>query len=96
MKKNISIEGKIDLHGLTQEQAFALLKGRFAQAQLQKKRNILVITGKGAIDRPCIMKIMLPRWIEYTELKQYVTSYQAAPQNLGGSGATIVKIHIPN
>ena len=92
MKKNIAIEGRIDLHGLTQEQAYSLLKRRFFEAQSQNKKNILVITGKGSIDRPCVMKLMLPRWIEYTELKQYVVSYRSAPQNLGGEGATIIKI----
>jgi len=40
-------EGRIDLHGMTQDKAFGALSRYIEQAQHRGKRFILVITGKG-------------------------------------------------
>jgi len=91
-RKSIVIDARIDLHGLTQDQAFLALK-RFLQSNyLNQTRNLLVITGKGAINNPCVLKVEVPRWLQYTELKQYIASYATAPVSLGGAGAILVKL----
>ena len=43
----LPIEGKLDLHGLTQEEAHDQLGGFIAISQKQGRRCILVVTGKG-------------------------------------------------
>ena len=90
-KKNKQlIDARLDLHGFTQEQAFAELKNFLAYCHQQDKKNILIITGKGRLNQPGVIKLMLPRWLEFTELKQYITSYSTAKYELGGEGAILV------
>ncbi len=89
-RKAYAIEAKVDLHGLTQEQAFEVLT-RFIESCYQaNKQYVLIVTGKGNIDQPGVIKLVVPRWLEYTELKQYVLSYSAAKYELGGEGAVAV------
>ncbi len=92
MRKTLVIEDRIDLHGLTQEQAYSSLLHFLSSARENKKKHVLVVTGKGALDKPSVIKTIVPRWFEYTELKQYVASYSVAPINFGGSGALVAKL----
>ncbi len=92
MKKNFCIDGKIDLHGHTQDQAYASLLRFLISACKAGKKQILIVTGKGAIEKPSVIKTIVPRWLEYTELKAYVSNYCIAPISLGGSGALIVRL----
>jgi DNA-nicking Smr family endonuclease len=43
----VSIDGKIDLHGMTQAEAYGRLHSYLAGAQARGRKVILVITGKG-------------------------------------------------
>ena len=92
MRKKPIIDGKIDLHGMTQDQAYDALQRFFQAAIANKKRTILIITGKGALNNPCILKVSVPRWLQYTELKRYILSYSTAPAALGGEGAILAHI----
>jgi DNA-nicking Smr family endonuclease len=92
MRKQIIIDGKIDLHGYTQDQAFDSLSRFLSDSCAEQKRLVIIVTGKGSPDKPGIIKTMLPRWLEYTALKRYVLSYETAPINFGGSGALLVKL----
>lgn len=97
-KGNMSIEGRIDLHGKTQDQAKAKLLAFITQAYGQKKRCLLVVTGKGSSksrdhnivsersERGVIRK-NLSVWLSQPPLNTMVISHiQAAPKD-GGSGA---------
>jgi dsDNA-specific endonuclease/ATPase MutS2 len=80
------IERKIDLHGLTLDQAFQKLK-----IFIDSSKNItwvLVITGKGNPNSNHTIKKMLPLWLEDLPVK----GYSVAPKSLGGDGAIIVKL----
>lgn len=81
---------KIDLHGLTQEQAFEELKDFLEYCYDIGKQNILIITGKGKLDNPGVIKLAVPRWLAYTELKKYILSHSEAKYKFGGSGAIAV------
>ena len=45
----LPLEGRLDLHGLTQAEAFAALHRFIASAVAQEKRTVLVITGKASV-----------------------------------------------
>ena len=87
-----NIEEKIDLHGLTQDQAFEKLKIFLENSSRNNKKEVIIVTGKGALNKPGAIKLALPRWLEYTELKQYITGYSMIIDSLGGSGAIRVAI----
>lgn len=82
----------IDLHGLTQEQAFEELKLFLANAYNTYQKEVLIITGKGTQDSPSIFKLVVPRWLKYTELNAYVRDYFIAKPRFGGEGAITVLI----
>lgn len=95
----ISIDGRIDLHGMTQNQAYDALLGFIPSAYDQGKRCVLVITGKGGwqsassslLDREIgILKQKTPEWLNEAPLSKYVLKIQTARPNHGGDGALYV------
>jgi DNA-nicking Smr family endonuclease len=93
-KKNMTIEAKIDLHGLSlaegHRQCLAFLKAQQALGH----RRVLVITGKGSISaaRGATLRSALPGWLETTEAKKLVSTVTKAPHHLGGAGAYVVML----
>lgn len=82
----------LDLHGFTKDQAFDTIKKFLENSFNNKIKKVIIITGKGKLDNPGIIKLEVPRWLQYTELKAYITSYSTAHQHLGGEGAILVSI----
>jgi DNA-nicking Smr family endonuclease len=103
---HIAIEGRIDLHGLTENEAHHRLRAFLRQAQAQDKRIVLVITGKGRNDddptapfdfgmgagRRGVLKRNVPRWLAEPDLAQIVVSFSAAHIRHGGEGALYVHL----
>jgi len=97
----MTIDGRIDLHGMTQQQAFQILKEYIPQAHNDGKRCILIITGKGQprsgdpslIERSesmGVLKQKTPEWLSTPPLVSYVLDIQLARPNHGGEGALYV------
>jgi DNA-nicking Smr family endonuclease len=81
----LPIEARLDLHGLTQEEAHAAL-GRFlGRAHGAGRRCLLVITGKGAVLREAV-----PRWLAEGEAQARVLASSPAQPRHGGGGALYV------
>lgn len=87
----LPIEGKLDLHGLTQEEAHDQLGGFIAISQKQGRRCILVVTGKGMWREGAgILRENVPRWLnERPNRARVLAIAQAQPQH-GGTGALYV------
>ena len=94
----LPIEGTLDLHGRTQEQAHRLLHDFILNAQTRGKRCLLIITGKGRstaggaiVDVPDgVLKQRLPDWLSMKPLKDIVIKIVPAQQAHGGGGAFYV------
>jgi DNA-nicking Smr family endonuclease len=81
----LPIEARLDLHGLTQEEAHAAL-GRFlGRAHGAGQRCLLVITGKGAVLREAV-----PRWLAEGETRARILASSPAQPRHGGGGALYV------
>jgi len=102
-QRKIEIDGRLDLHGMTQAQAHSRLRGFIENAARTGKRCVLVITGKGApegkgtgggIGRG-ILRQMTPNWLAEAGISQYVVDFQAALPRDGGSGALYVRLRRP-
>lgn len=89
--KKIKIDGRIDLHKRTQEEAKSDLQKFFASAQVNSQKIVLVITGKG-VENKGILKANVPRWLEIAPLDKYVNGFCVAHKNHGGDGALYVRI----
>ena len=92
------IEGRLDLHGMTQIQARDSLFSFLQSAFHQGKRCVLVITGKGRqsfedeVGIPLhrekgVLKQSLPGWLDAPECRDIVLQHCQAQPKHGGSGA---------
>lgn len=90
-KGRMGIEARIDLHGMTQEQAYSRLLGFLEQAQIMGRRTILVITGKG-VRGEGILRNAVPRWLNEPDFRRLVSGYHEAAIVHGGSGALYVRV----
>tara|TARA_R110002124_G_scaffold109676_12_gene262887 strand:+ start:24897 stop:25481 length:585 start_codon:yes stop_codon:yes gene_type:complete len=97
----LEIDGRIDLHDMTQSEARAALH-RFVHAKVaQGARTILVITGKGvksdddyiaAMTGRGILRTMLPVWLNEPALAPLVSGWSIATRGHGGEGAWYVRL----
>jgi DNA-nicking Smr family endonuclease len=91
-------EGRLDLHGLTADNAHAALVACLLDAHARGLRLVLVITGKGrpggpdalAPHRHGILRHALPHWLKRPPLAGRVLDMVPAHQRHGGGGAFYV------
>ncbi|MBI3441862.1 MAG: Smr/MutS family protein [Proteobacteria bacterium] len=93
--RKLPLEGKLDLHGMTQEEAYQALCWFIPKAAAQGKRMLLVITGKGGPQTEGVLKRMLPLWLENPALQSHVQSIMAATPQDGGAGAFYIQLRKP-
>jgi DNA-nicking Smr family endonuclease len=87
----LPIEGKIDLHGRTQEEAHDALLGFLQRAHQKAKRKVLVITGKGMTQsKSGILKTNVPRWLNEPAFRRIILAIAEARPEHGGAGALYV------
>jgi DNA-nicking Smr family endonuclease len=89
-----SIDGKLDLHGLTQSEAHASLLHFLRAASAREARLVLVITGKGAGSDGGrgVLRRQVPQWLGLPEFRAFVVGFEGAHVAHGGEGALYVKI----
>ena len=100
-KKNNHIDFKIDLHGFTLEEAFKKIQVVIESCYEKDLRNILVITGKGLRSKVkenpylsedlSLLKYAIPNFIK-DNFFEIVNSIEEPDQNLGGSGAFLLRL----
>ncbi len=87
----LPIEGRLDLHGLTQAAAAERLADFIASAEGAGKRCLLVITGKGlARGSNGVLRNQVPRWLNQAPNRARVLAFDYAQQQHGGTGALYV------
>jgi len=91
LRGRISIEDRIDLHGMTQEQAHRILVGFLARSHASAMRMVLVITGKGRLSDG-ILRQSVPQWLREPQLSVYVSAFRSAHVTHGGEGALYVRL----
>lgn len=85
VRGKLPLEGRIDLHGMTQDEAHGRL-ARFLETGAEAgKRCVLVITGKSGV-----LKAAVPRWLNGAELRPLVLAIRYAQAKDGGEGALYV------
>lgn len=94
-KGKIGIDGKIDLHGLTQNEAYSRLYRFVDESFLAGKRTVLVITGKGKLGEG-ILRAAVPRWLAEPVFADKVIGHREAHAKQGGGGALYVRLRNKN
>lgn len=106
----LPIEGRLDLHGLTQAEAHLRLDAFLAGAHRSGKRCVLVITGKGTARAESasasgarfalpegrgVLRQLVPRWLgEGANARRVLAVFPAQPRH-GGEGALYVYLRRP-
>lgn len=89
----VSIDGKIDLHGLNQSEAHNLLLDFLARAHQRGLRHVLVVTGKGASHgSEGVLKRAVPQWLGKPEFRFLVSGHEPAARGHGGDGAMYIRL----
>ena len=91
-------ESRIDLHGMTLDQAHPALTAFSFSAYARGERLVLVITGKGQSTRDDgpipqargVLRRHVPHWLETPPVSQVVLEVTNSNQRHGGSGAYYV------
>jgi DNA-nicking Smr family endonuclease len=90
-KGKLAIDGKIDLHGRTQQDAHDDLLAFLKRAHAAGKRNMLVVTGKGMTkSQTGILRQAVPRWLNEPAFRPLVLAFDYAEPQHGGEGALYV------
>ncbi len=93
------IDARIDLHGMTQSRAHAVLFDFLRRAQADGARIVLVVTGKGAkrgqgdggAERG-VLKRQVPHWLSLPEFRPLIVGFDDAHIGHGGEGALYVRL----
>lgn len=92
-KGRLQLEARIDLHGLFQSEAHAMLLGFLVRAHERGLRHVLVITGKGSsMGSEGALKRAVPMWFSKPEFRHLISSYETSAPNHGGEGALYVRL----
>lgn len=92
-KGRVDIDARIDLHGLTQSEAYEILYGFLVNAHARGLRHVLIITGKGrSLGGDGILKQAVPHWFSTPLFRLLVSAYEEAARHHGGQGAIYVRL----
>ncbi|MCW9033050.1 MAG: Smr/MutS family protein [Rhodospirillales bacterium] len=87
----VPIEGRLDLHGMTQNEAHRALD-RFLDGAVNKgKRCVTIITGKG-FQGEGVLRTQVPRWLNHTPNREKIISFTYGTPSQGGTGALVVML----
>jgi len=94
---NHAIDGRLDLHGMTQAEAHSALFGFLRAKQARGAKVVLVITGKGARGSDGgggrgVLKRMVPLWLGMPDFRGLIVGFESAASGHGGEGALYVSL----
>ena len=82
----VHIDAKIDLHGLTVDQAYNTSRAFIHKMASRHARWVLIVTGKSGV-----LFDEVPKWLEL--MTESVKSFHHARESQGGKGALCVALH---
>lgn len=90
------IDGRLDLHGMTQAEAHDALFGFLRAKQARGSKVVLVITGKGARGGDSsgrgVLNRMVPLWLRLPEFRGLILGFESAAISHGREGALYVSL----
>ena len=90
---HLSLEARIDLHGMIQSEAHGMLLDFLIRAHDRGLRHVLVITGKGSsLGSDGALRRAVPLWFAKPEFRFLISSHEPAAQRHGGDGALYVRL----
>jgi DNA-nicking Smr family endonuclease len=107
-KGKASIDAKLDLHGMHQDEAYNTLISFVTKAAQHDRHLVLIVTGKGSgkgsgnsgpkssynnqLSEKGVLRRMVPLWLSDPSLRNFVIGFEEAAIGHGGSGALYVRL----
>ena len=89
----MQVDGRLDLHGMTQAEAHRALDAFIAASYDAGRRTLLVITGKGqGKQEGGVLRGKVPQWLNQAPNRGRVLAFDYAQQRDGGTGALYVML----
>ena len=99
----LPVEARLDLHSMTEDQAYSALRNFIHQGYQRGRRCVLVITGTGTRRRgnadelwyersPGVLRERVPQWLREENFAGMVLRFYPAQRRHGGDGALYVLI----
>lgn len=91
-KSKIRYDARLDLHGMTRNEAFHMMEIVICREKIRGTKTILIITGKGhgKGEGLGILKRKVPMWLSTPKFKKLVKGWKQASLRDGGEGAIYV------
>jgi DNA-nicking Smr family endonuclease len=86
----MQVDGRIDLHGLTLDQAHGALTAFIRGAAARGARCVMVVTGKGKGESIGRIRAEAPHWLNQAALRPLILAVSQARVQHGGTGALYV------
>ena len=87
---DMAVDGRIDLHGRTLDQAHDALAAFIRGAYARGARCVVVVTGKGKFESIGKIRNETPHWLNQAPLRSLILAVTAARPHDGGEGALYV------
>jgi DNA-nicking Smr family endonuclease len=90
-----NIDARIDLHGMTQAEAYRALLRFLHRVQQDGAKFVIVVTGKGArgvTGERGVLRRQVPEWLSLPEFRPLVGGFESAHVAHGGDGALYVRV----
>lgn len=91
-KSKTRYDARLDLHGMTRNEAFHMMEIVICREKIRGTKTILIITGKGhgKGEGLGILKRKVPMWLSTPKFKKLVKGWEQASLRDGGEGAIYV------
>ena len=97
-REEFAVEAVLDLHGKTENAAFAAVDDFVPRCYAQGKRCIIIVTGKGLnvesdehiFATKGVLKKLVPQWLNLPRLRALIVVYKHPSARLGGEGALYI------
>jgi len=86
------IEMRLDTHGMYQDEAQEYIFNQIKKAYARGIKRILLVTGKGKINSPSVIKENLKDWLENSEIISIITGFSPASIKDGDAGAFYITL----
>jgi DNA-nicking Smr family endonuclease len=81
------IDRRLDLHGLTKQEAHSALLHFLRQSVAREARTVLVITGKSGV-----LRHEVPQWLALPDFRALLIGFEQAAIRHGGEGALYLRL----
>lgn len=95
-REEFKVEDTLDLHGITEKDAFDSVCDFIKRSYNAGKRCVLIVTGKGfdetLFSTRGVLRKSVPNWLSESEISPLILAFKNPSESLGGTGALYIML----